>query len=129
MSLAITYLTFEQVRKINRDLFPSSKTGINYEGGLKFILSYVHELYDELGEKDAIIAKCAYLWYNIASSQYFTNGSKRTGYLVADDFLRLNNLKMKASEDEKYTASEGIANHILTVDHVSQWVTKALKPY
>jgi len=128
MSLAITYLTFEQVCKINRDLFHISRTGINYKGGLEFILSYVKELYDELDEKDAIIAKCAYLWHSIASTQHFTNGSKRTGYLVADNFLRLNKLKMNTSEDEKYFISMGIANHILTIDHVRQWVTKALKP-
>ena len=125
--MAITYLTFEQVCKINQDLFPF-KVGMNYKGGMEFILSYVQELYDELNEKSAIIAKCAYLWHSIASTQHFTNGSKRTGYLVADDFLRLNNLKINASEDEKFSISMGIANHILTIDHVRQWVTKALKP-
>jgi len=94
---------------------------------MEFVLSHVQTLYDDLEERDAIVGKCAYLWYSIASNQYLTNGNKRTGFLVAEGFLRLNKLSLNTTEDEKLFVSKAIANNIYTIDHVRQLITKALK--
>ena len=124
--MVITYLNLEQICIINQKIL-GSKSGFNYKGGMKFVLSHVQTLYDDLEEKDAIIGKCAYLWHSIASNQYLTNGNKRTGYLVAENFLRLNKLRLNTTEDEKLFVSKAIANNIYTIDHVRQLITKALK--
>ncbi|HJJ22705.1 MAG TPA: Fic family protein [Nitrosopumilus sp.] len=124
--MTIIYLNLEQVCIINQELL-GSKSGFNYKGGMEFVLANVQTLYDELEEKDAVIGKCAYLWYSIASNQYLTNGNKRTGYLVAEDFLRLNKLRLNITEDEKLFVSKAIANNIYTIDHIRHLITKALK--
>jgi len=121
------YLTKDVVEMINRKLVSDAEFSYNYEGGIDFVLSNVKDLFENLSEEDEIIAKASYLWYNIAVHQYFTNGNKRTGYVVADVFLSLNGLKLGTTEDEKFFISKMLANGAYSLERVQQWITKSLK--
>ena len=125
--MIIYYLTKDDVQRINRKIVSRTEWGYNYEGGIDFTLSNVKTLYEKLPIRDAIIGKCAYQWYQIASNQYFTNGNKTTGYIVADTFLRNNTFKLLASEDEKFFVSVAIATYNYTIDNVRQFIAKSLK--
>jgi len=125
--MTIFYLNIKDVKKINRKIVPRSEAGFNYQGGIEFILSNVKDLYEDLPERESIIGKTAYLWHSIASNQYLVSGNKRTGFVVAEVFLRINNLRLTMSEDNKFLVSHAISNNIFTVDIVRQWITKSLK--
>jgi len=125
--LAIYYLTINQLEKINNRFTGNLKTEYAYKGGVEFILSNVVDLYENLSEKDAIIAKAAYLWYSIASNQYLIHANKRTGYAIVDAFLKLNKMGIAATQDEKFALSRLIAARAYQVDHVRQFITKSLK--
>ncbi|MGI0010066.1 MAG: hypothetical protein ACREAE_01545, partial [Nitrosopumilaceae archaeon] len=64
--MAIYYLGIDDVERINHKLVSKSEASYNYKGGIEFILSNVKRLYEELPEREAIIAKAAYLWHSIA---------------------------------------------------------------
>ena len=125
--MTIYYLNIKDVKKINRKIVARSEAGFNYQGGIEFDLSNVKTLYEDLPERESIIGKTAYLWHNIASNQYFVNGNKRTAYVIAEVFLRINNLRLIATEDNKIFVSQAIVNNIYTIDNVRQWITKSLK--
>jgi len=116
------------VLKINRKAITKSEAeGFLYQGGVEYTLDKVRDVYEELPEKDAIIGKGAFLWYEIASHQYFKYGNKRTAFTVADVFLDVNNVNFNVNSEEKHFVSKAIALKIYDVEDVRQFITKSLK--
>jgi len=120
-------LNKQQVEEINCKLTGTKRPAFIYEGGLKFVIDEVKNLFEEFIEKESIIWKAAYLWYQIASKQMFADGNKRTGYVVSDTFLELNQMKVNSTQDEKTATSKLISQGVYTIDHVQKWITRSLK--
>ncbi len=125
--ISIAYLTKDDVKEINDTLLPASERGFLYEGGVDFAVYGVSYEYEDLPIKDAIIGKAAYLWYQLASNQYFVNGNKRTGFTTADVFLKLNGFTLTASEDEKHVISSAIARGLYPIESVRVEIAQYIK--
>jgi len=123
----INYLSKNDVKEINNALVPTSERGFLYEGGIDFVTYGVAYEYEDLPIKDAIIGKAAYLWYQIASNQYFVNGNKRTGFTAADVFLRINGLTLTTNIDEKQLLSSAIARGVYSVESVRVEIAQYIK--
>lgn len=101
--------------------------GFLYEGGIDYTLDEVMNRYEGLTEKNAIIGKAAFLWYEIASHQYFIHGNKRMGFTTADVFLDINGIKFNASTDDKHYVSKAISLGAFDEVDVRGLLTKSLK--
>ena len=66
--------------------------------------------------------------YGIAKNHPFTDGNKRTSYVVMRTFLRLNNYDIQASALEKYEVWICLASDRLSEIELAQWIEdKAVK--
>jgi prophage maintenance system killer protein len=126
--MVILYLSKTQVEEIHRNLKPPPKAlGYLYEGGVDFMLYQVEEIYENESERDAIIGKAAYLWHTLSFNQYFADGNKRLGFVIADTFLRINGIMFIADVSYKHEISTGIVNRNYDVEYVRQQITQSLK--
>lgn len=121
------YLSKDQLTEINNSIVPPSEQGFLYEGGIDFVVYGVEDKYEELPLREAIIGKAAYLWFQIASNQYFIHGNKRTAFITADVFLRINELTLNATEDEKHLISSAIARALFSVENVRIEIAQYIK--
>lgn len=120
----INFLTLNDVIKINQDaqkLF--EEEGIYGLYGLKD-KSIVETALNNISKNSVVFGKdqfptiankAAHLWFKLARYQAFNNGNKRTGLLVALNFLENNNYHVKYTEggldrDFFYDISKEIAN-------------------
>jgi len=66
--------------------------------------------------------------YGIASNHPFSDGNKRTAYVVSLLFLALNGLKVEASQDEKYLTFLNLAAGQLSETQLAAWFKSRCTP-
>jgi len=110
-----------------REGFELTSCGYLSKGSFLYILDTVRDLYNEEGFLEALVAKAAYLLFNIVTSHPFIDGNKRTAYGTADIFLRLNgyliNVNPKAGEEFIVGIATGEFNEV----KVRRWIKQHLK--
>ena len=60
--------------------------------------------------------------HGIITNHPFVDGNKRTGYVVAVLFLRLNGLVLRASSDDKYLTIYGLAAGTISEPDLANWI-------
>lgn len=85
--------------------------GLKDRAGLEQVIGTVNQVVFNYELHPIITDKAAYLWYAIATKQLFNNGNKRTAFLSALSFLRINfyNLDMLAPKN-LYDITLDVAN-------------------
>lgn len=85
--------------------------GLTDRAGLEQVIGTVNQVVFNYELHPTITDKAAYLWYAIATKQLFNNGNKRTAFLSALSFLRINfyNLDMLAPK-KLYDITLDVAN-------------------
>jgi death on curing protein len=81
---------------------------------------YDTELYPTIESKAAVLLD------SIVKNHAFVDGNKRIGYVVMRLFLRLNNLDISTSEDNKYAFVIKIANNQIDIDEITKWIQEHL---
>jgi death-on-curing protein len=66
--------------------------------------------------------QAAALLHSIAMNHPFVDGNKRTAFTAMDVFLRLNGMRLNASEDEKYIFVMAVASGQLAFPAIVQWI-------
>lgn len=66
--------------------------------------------------------------YGIASNHPFSDGNKRTAYVVSLLFLALNGLKVEASQDDKYLTLLNLAAGQLSETQLATWFETHCRP-
>jgi death-on-curing protein len=87
------YLDYDTVVAINAE-HCGAGAGVEDEGGIRGALGEVSQTWDGVDLHPTLWDKAAVLMRGIAATQYFKDGSKRTGYLCAETFLRLNGVRL-----------------------------------
>lgn len=76
------------------------------------------EFYPTIEEKAAVYLE------SIVAGHPFSDGNKRTGYLLMRLFLLENNKDILASEDEKYELVISVASGQLKFDDIVSWIKR-----
>jgi death-on-curing protein len=71
----------------------------------------------ELPELAAILCEA------LARGHPFVDGNKRTGFLAAFAFLRINGLDFTADEDDVVDVIESLASGALSVQELTEWIS------
>lgn len=125
--MAINYISIEQAGMLYCKITKTSNPVYLARSNVEFVLSYVKDMYEIPDAVEAVIGKSAYLWYKIASNQWFADANKRTGYELGRLFLEINGFTLMANEDDKMAISKLIAMNIYEIDHLIVWIRKSLK--
>jgi death-on-curing protein len=125
--MAILYLEINDVEEINRKILKIQRVGYLYKSGVLYALDQVKYEYEQLVEREAIIGKAAYLWHSIAFNQCFADGNKRTAFVTADTFLRINGIHFGADVNYKHQISSGIALNQYNIGDVRDLISQSLK--
>jgi len=120
-------MDFQDVVDINFQLVVSSERSLLQRGGLEFTIEEVMYQFENISEREAIIGKAAYLWFQIARGHFFINGNKRTGFITADTFLDINGLDFVAGTNDKHFISGAIVSGLYDLDDVREDIAKYLK--
>lgn len=64
--------------------------------------------------------------FGIIRNHPFVDGNKRTGYVVMESFLILNNHELKVDATEKYLTFISLAEGSLSEDELAQWLRERL---
>lgn len=76
--------------------------------------------------KPSIAQMAASYAYGIAKNHPFIDGNKRTAFVVCMLFLQLNNLKINASQEDKYRIFLGLADGSISEEMLSNWISTSL---
>jgi death-on-curing protein len=64
----------------------------------------------------------------LAKNHGYMDGNKRVGFACAATFLRLNGLRLTASEPEAYDAVMGVAEGRYSEDEIAAWIRRHSEP-
>lgn len=97
--------------------------GLKDRAGLEQVIGTVNQVVFNYELHPIITDKAAYLWYAIATKQLFNNGNKRTAFLSALSFLRINfyNLDMLAPKN-LYDITLDVANKKISEHQLKDFI-------
>lgn len=110
-----------------REVFKLTSHGYLSKGSFLYILGTVHDLHNEESLVEALIAKAAFILFNIVTSHPFIDGNKRTAHGAADIFLRLNGHRIDVSSKIGEQFIVGIATGEFDEVKVRMWIRQRLK--
>lgn len=79
---------------------------------------------DYFGEEQypGIFMKAAVYWHGIATSHCFSDGNKRTATMTALVFLELNDVALKANDDELFEIAIRVATSEISLQELAKWI-------
>lgn len=124
------FLDAEDIREIHEEaiinyggIASERESGmIEYMADKPFMESYGQELYPGLFLKSAVYLE------GFATHQYFNDGNKRTGVACALTFLLINGYQLLVDEMELYKIAIDVANEIIHLHELSQWLEENSSP-
>ena len=118
------FLTREEVQEIHRQVIEATggSTGVRDEGLLDSAVQRPQGGFGgELFYPD-LAHQAAALLHSLAMNHPFVDGNKRTAFTAMDVFLRLNALRLHASEDEKYDFMIQVVTGQVTFEAIVNWI-------
>jgi len=97
--------------------------GVRDEGILDSCLAQPKMFVFDVERFPTLIEKAAAYCFFIVRNHPFFDGNKRTGFVAALHFLRINNVKVRFDEDEVYDVIVGVAKGEVSVDDLAALVT------
>jgi death on curing protein len=123
-------LTIEDIRSIHLDALIAfgGREGEHEPGLISFMadkpfqVAFGQELYPGL------FMKAAVYMHGFATAQYFVDGNKRTSYLCAFVFLKLNGYTIVVEDDDLYYTALDVANKKITLEELAEWLEERSVP-
>jgi death-on-curing protein len=100
--------------------------GVRDEGVLNSCLAQPKTFVFDVERFSMLIEKAAAYCFFIVRNHPFFDGNKRTGFVAALHFLRINNVKARFDEDEAYDVIVGVAKGEVTVDDLATMIALAV---
>jgi len=119
-------ITVEEIILIHSKLIEKygGEKGIINRGELEFIVDWVNS-----HPEKSIFWKVAILMRGIIGTHPFVDGNKRTGFEIADGFLRMHGYKITASDEEAFNFVLTIAKEEVPLENIIEWLRKNTKKY
>lgn len=95
---------------------------------LDFALNQVKLLVQFSDALPSIHLLAATYGFHISENQAFFDGNKRTATAAMIMFLRINGLKMAASDDEIFEKIADVANRRMDKHQLAEWLSSATAP-
>jgi len=121
----MTIFQAEQIHNILIDRFGGAK-GIRDQGGLSSALSRPFQTFEGKELYETVVEKAAALIESILQNHPFTDGNKRTGYVLMRLLLLESGFDIEASQDEKYDFVIAVASGKIQFDDIVKWLNKHL---
>jgi prophage maintenance system killer protein len=116
------YLSLEFVDALNRK-YCSDSTGFLSESGAAGAIGRPQHTDQGRDLIPDIWMKAATLLHGIAASQHWTNGNKRTGYLAAQAFLRINSVPLRELPIiDRLAFVAAVAENVLKLEQIAEWL-------
>ena len=97
-------------------------TGVRDEALLDSALAQPQQLFAYGDPPPDLAALAASLAYGLARNHPFVDGNKRTAHVCYRVFLALNDVRLVASDEEKYITMLKLAEGSLTEDELAAWL-------
>lgn len=124
-SRTVRHPTFEALVGVNRAVVALSHEEHGYSEAdkkkLKALVDEVERRAENKAFDEAVLDKCSFLVFKLASGQYFRGGNKRTALVAGSAFLRKNGYRMDISDPVLVSAVDqaGVAGATLERLHSS----------
>jgi death on curing protein len=123
-------LTIEDIRSIHLDALVAfgGRYGEHEPGLIEFMadkpfqVAFGQELYPGL------FMKAAVYMHGFSTAQYFVDGNKRTAYLCAFVFLKLNGYTVLVENDDLFDTALAVANKKISMEELAKWLEEHSLP-
>ena len=123
------YFQLDEVLRIHERMIAQygGSFGILNQGALESALAapqqtmFGDDLYSDIASKAGI------LFYLLVKNHAFMDGNKRTAVACLLRFLRINDYRLKATEDELYQLTMDVATSALDKEQVMAWIQGYIK--
>lgn len=105
------YLAGDTIRQVHQDAIEryGGVMGEHEPGLIDYMAEKPSQVLFGVELYPSIFQKAACYWFGFATTQYFVDGNKRTAYICADVFLRLNGYLLRIGEEELYHLALDVA--------------------
>ena len=110
----------QELRKLDNNI----TDGYLSFGNLQFVLDFVQDIHNDLPYDESLIAKAAYLFWNLIHAHAFPEGNKRIAFTSLMTFLRINGKRMNISNREAFEYTLSVYNNNYTQDEIKAWITQ-----
>ncbi|MEX0612070.1 MAG: type II toxin-antitoxin system death-on-curing family toxin [Pirellulales bacterium] len=100
--------------------------GVRDAGLLSSALAKPRNLFAYGDPPPDIAALAASNAFGIIKNHPFSDGNKRTAYVICRTFLKLNGQDIDATDVEKYRTFMGVAEGTLIEEHLAEWIRTKL---
>ncbi len=101
--------------------------GVRDEGLLFSALDRPKNLLAYSSDTPDLASLAAAYGFGIARNHPFLDGNKRTAYVVCRTFLKLNNIDIDATQEEKYLTFLQLAEGTLSEEELTKWIRSHLQ--
>ena len=124
----IEYISVDEMIRIHERMIYEigGEPGILYRGNLDFLIAIMNEDYFL---KFDILSMASRIMNGIIRGHPFVDGNKRTGFEVADTFLRMNGLRIDCTPEEGIELTLTIARCEMTDEDIKRWLEDHTKIY
>jgi death-on-curing protein len=122
---SFVYPSEDDVIKLRKG-FRLTADGYLSKGSLLYVLETVQDLSSKDYE-EALVAKAAYILFNVVTAHPFIDGNKRTAFGAADVFLRLNGYSLRVAAEDGVGFVVKIAAGKVKETEVRKWIRQHLK--
>jgi death-on-curing protein len=126
----MTYLSLDQIIELHAE-------GIRLHGGslgvrdLGMVDSAAAQPQAAFGGQElypTLVEKAAALGYSLVSNHGFIDGNKRVGLAAMDTFLRVNGMKIAATDDDLEAVILGVAAGNIVREQLAEWLGQHVVP-
>ena len=118
-----SYLTKDQLLTIHKKVLRGQEDeSVLDEGMLDLALSRPAAAYGGLEFHRTLQSKAAALMHEILKLHPFVAGNKRTGYLAADTFLRMNGYELQPLDKEAVEVAKKTASCTVGISLLANWM-------
>lgn len=101
--------------------------GVRDEGLLSSALARPKHLLAYSKDRPDLASLAAAYGFGIAKNHPFLDGNKRSAYVVCRTFLKLNNIDIDATQEEKYLTFLQLAEGTLSEEEFAKWIRTHLQ--
>jgi death-on-curing protein len=122
MNDKIVYPTIDEIIELHKSMISiyGGESGDIYEGDLDFAV-------EAMKEAKGLFRKAATIWRGITQNHPFLDGNKRTGYVAAKAFLKVNGHDIDVDKETAFRICKAISQGKVSLNQIESWLVRNSK--